>query len=422
LNQVDEISARAREIADEERKPSVNKEDLNFPLANEIRARPRHVDVDANVVVVAKTEAPVELAKIRGSSAPRETTPKPVSSNPSTGPAVRPKTNNASMQKQPSPRPRRSAGPSSSTSSAQIPPEKDEVRVLSDIEDVALRPSRDSFDHHRRTRQISITSRQEEEDSSSSESSHSSTWSPTGRRRRNFDDWPIRSGDDSFKTKSGGGGGRRHRDSDTTSAGGGGGGGTAGGRGAGVASNVGGASRGRGGQSAASSSRGRITTNPPSSASGGGAGGLPPPYPQQQPPIASAVNEQIAVALLRIQQDVSTLNARINTLETLFWSSSNGGSGAPPGIAASAVHGVGGGHTASGDLGLTPPSPASAMKPIATTILNWLFPGFSLRSVVFLLLWPILAKGAYMIVKALISLALMKRRRFIDGHDDLPPL
>ena len=139
----------------------------------------------------------------------------------------------------------------------------------------------------------------------------------------------------------------------------------------------------------------------------------------------------IAVALLRIQQDVSTLNARVNTLETLFWTSRNGGGpGAPAGLAASAasphLRHVNNSHNNDnnygGDCGLTPPSPASAVKPIATSILNWLFPGFSLRSVVFLLLWPVLAKGAYVIFKALLGLALAKRRRFIDGHDDLPPL
>ena len=175
------------------------------------------------------------------------------------------------------------------------------------------------------------------------------------------------------------------------------------------APNVNHSTRGRGGQSG--SSRGRSSNLAPS----GGAGGLPPPYP---PPVSSAVNEQIAVALLRIQQDVSTLNARINTLETLFWTPRHG-NGAVSGMAGPPHYNNASGV---GDSGLTPHTPASAVKPIATTILNWLFPGFSLRSVVFLLLWPILAKGAYLIIKALIGLALVKRRRFIDGHDDLPPL
>ena len=412
VNQSEEITTRATELATRKVTAANHKEDLNYPLANEIRARPRHT--------TEKTISEETSVQKRETSAPKETS-KPLPAASITAPAVRPKTTHSPPQKPAtSPRPRRSGGGSNATLPASIAPENDEVRVLSDIEDVALRPSRDSFDQQRRIRQISIASRQEEGDSSSSESSHSSAWSPTGRSRRNFDDWPIRSGDDSFKTKAGHGGGRRHRDSDTTSAGGGG---TGGGRGVGVTSNAGGggATRGRGGQSASSSSRGRGIASNASSA--GGAGGLPPPYPQQQPPIASAVNEQIAVALLRIQQDVSTLNARINTLETLFWSSRNG-NGVPPSLSASAasMHSGGAHHHVSGDHGLTPPSPASAMKPIATTIFNWLFPGFSLRSVIFLLLWPVLAKGAYLIVKALIGLALMKRRRFIDGHDDLPPL
>jgi len=257
----------------------------------------------------------------------------------------------------------------------------DNLKGLTDTSDIPpILQSKTKLDNH--SRQLSSTGSQTHhfQDDSSSDSSHSS-WTHRDSRQRNYIDWPIRSGDDlkaSDENKS-----RKHRrgrDSTVT---------------IGVTRSSLLATASQGG------ARGRAVTNGHHGRVGfeHGVGGGDGPQS-----VTSAVNEQIAVALLRIQQDVATLNTRVSTMESLFWNWRNENGSEVPTCKR-----------------LLNDAQSTSASVVAKTVFNWLFPNFTMRSIIFLLLWPVLAKGFGMVVKALFTLALIRRKNF-NGFEEYPPL